>query len=198
MQIARRTLIIAATGLLLASAGVIAADRNAALAQQLTGNWKLEPSASDDPQAKLVEAIATRKKPRRPRREPAIDEVFIPDEPVDPRRETEIWQNELATPPQLSINASGSDIRIGANERDLRSFSPGQPYARVDTRGTAKISSSWKSGSFEVRERYQRYDRGGSRTETYALDKTGRLVFTRVVQMPMFGSITIRSVYSRI
>jgi hypothetical protein len=187
----------AALALLLVLGGhASASDRDAAAAARLSGTWSLDTAASDDPQGKLREAIATRKEPRR-RRDPQLDEVFVPDEPRDPRRETQIWENELAAPSLLTIKFGTNEIRVTTGERETRVFSPGQPYARVDSRGTARISSTWKGSSFEVRERYQRYDRGGSRTDIYSLDRADRLVFTRVVQMPMFGAVTIRSVYVR-
>jgi hypothetical protein len=182
---------------LLAGSHAFASDRDGAAAARLSGTWSLDAAASDDPQGKLREAIATRKEPRRPRRDTQLDEVFVPDEPRDPRHETQVWESELAAPPVLTIAIQGSEFRVNSGERDTRVFAPGQPYARVDTRGTAKISSTWKGSSFEVRERYQRYDRGGSRTEMYSLDRTDRLVFTRIVQMPMFGTVTIHSVYGR-
>jgi hypothetical protein len=192
----RSTFRAALTLLLVLGGHASAADREAAAAARLSGSWSLDASVSDDPQGKLSEAIATRKEPRR-RREPQLDEVYVPDEPRDPRHETQVWENELAAPSLLTIGIANDEIRVTTGERETRVFSPGQPYARVDTRGTARISSTWKGSSFEVRERYQRYDRGGSRTEIYSLDRTGRLVFTRVVQMPMFGAVTIRSVYVR-
>lgn len=174
-----------------------ATERGAAAAARLSGTWNLDAARSDDPQAKLAEAVATRVKPRRPRREMQLDEVFVPEEPVDPRRETEAWEHELAAPATLTITARPDEVRIATGPREQRVHAPGQPYARVDARGTAQISSAWKAATFEVRERYQRYDRGGSRTETYALDRDGRLVFTRVIRLPMFGTVTIRSIYLR-
>ena len=100
---------------------------------------------------------------------------------------------QLVIPGTLRIAVDGEEIVLDEGRSSPRRFYPGEPYARVDAMGTAKITAAWARANFQVIEKY---DSHRSNRETYAVDqRSGNLVVTRVVERPGMKDIVLRSVY---
>jgi hypothetical protein len=98
----------------------------------------------------------------------------------------------LVAPATLRLREERSDIVIEAAGGPTRRLSPGEPHARVDSLGTARITSRWRSGALTIEEDYRR--RTVNR-ESYAVDGSGKLKVTRSVTRPGLPTVTVHSVY---
>jgi hypothetical protein len=192
--------------LLITPVAVMAAAPTSGCAR-LCGQWVLDAAHSDAPEAVLDTALATYKEPRaRRERGPAGDgpvgDVIADMErsigPIFDRPRRADLRSELLTvvtaPATLEFDRRGAEILIRAPARGERRLSVGTPHARVDAIGTARISSSWKSGALVVRERY---DRKRGYAETYTLQRDGSLLVTREVERPGLKTLRLRALYQR-
>ena len=168
------------------------------------GEWKLDPAASTDVAATLESALATYKppRPRRMRASPGdiageseaefLDSLDRMPGPEDrPQLRVELLRL-LQPPPLLTVRQDRNDIVIEAEGGPTRRVTPGEPHARVDALGTARIESRWRSGALAIEESYRRRT---SNRETYALDAPGRLKVTRSVTRPGLSTVTVQSSY---
>jgi hypothetical protein len=167
------------------------------------GQWQLDPSASEPVQPAIDAALSRYKEPRRrPVRAPRGDIVAETqaefenslDEPVaGPGRRTRL-REELArllrAPDALELSSTGADVLIQGGG-GARRFTPGEPHARVDGRGTARISAQWRGKTLSIAETY---DRRTSNREVYAIEGN-TLVVTRTIERQGLPDVTVRSVY---
>jgi hypothetical protein len=86
-------------------------------------------------------------------------------------------------------------VLISADGQTAQSLTPGEPHARVDRYGTARISVRWRGQQLEVSERY---DRRNHQEKTYALHGADSLQVLQVIARPGLPRITVRSVYRRL
>lgn len=174
----------------------------------LCGEWRLDASASDTPDRTLDAAFAKFKDPRpRRMREPVGDNLGEMGQAADefalgplidrPRRKElrEELQGMLRQPQQLRISARDNDVLISADGQTALSLTPGEPHARVDRYGTAKISVRWQGSKLVISEKY---DRRNQQEKTYAVTgPDGALQLLQVIARPGLPRVTMRSVYRR-
>jgi len=174
----------------------------------LCGEWRLDTAASDNPQ-QVLDAAFTQFKDPRPRRMrtpvgdslgeigQAADEATLGPLIDRPRRKElrEELQGMLRQPQQLRLAARDSDVLIFADGQAAQSLTPGEPHARVDRYGTARISVRWQGQQLLVSESY---DRRNKQEKTYALrGADGSLQVLQVIRRPGLPRVTVRSVYRR-
>ncbi len=173
----------------------------------LCGRWVLDAAHTDAAEAALDTALATYKEPR-PRRErgaaghgPVGDVVADMERSIGPildrplRDDLRVELLGLVMPPAtLEFDRRGPEILIRAPARGERRVSVDRPHARVDAAGTARISSSWKSGALVISERY---DRKREYIETYTVQRDGSLLVTRDVERPGLKDLRLKALYRR-
>ena len=104
-------------------------------------------------------------------------------------------QQQLKVPAQLRLSVNDDVVLVDEGGTSPRRFEPGQPYSRVDSIGTAKITIRLQGSVFEVVENY---GKGRSNRESYAApDKGARLTVTRTLSRPGMKDIKIQSVYAQ-
>jgi len=175
----------------------------------LCGEWRLDAAASDSP-AQVLDAAFINFKDPRPRnvtRPPptATDDVVVAsiDEeslgptfkrlPRDGLREE--LQKMMRQPSELRLAASGQDIRISSNTGPGDRLTPGEPHARVDRYGTAKISTGWKGSRLVVIEKY---DHGNQQQTTFGLRKADEaLEVVQLITRSGLPRVSFRTVYRR-
>jgi len=174
----------------------------------LCGEWRLDAAASDAPDRVLDAAFADFKDPRpRRMREPVGDNLGEMGQAVDefalgplidrPRRKElrDELQSMLRQPQQLRFTARDSDVLIAADGQTAQSLTPGEPHARVDRYGTAKISVRWQGSKLVIKESY---DRRNKQEKTYAMmGADGALQLLQVITRPGLPRVTVHSVYRR-
>lgn len=168
------------------------------------GAWQLDAAASDDVDRALDRSFAEYKPPRLKRMraprgdieaetaaefEYQLDRMPGPEDRPQLRAEV---ARLVASPKTLRLSEERSDIVIEAVGGPTRRVSPGEPHARVDSLGTARIKSRWRSGALTIEEDYRR---GTVNRETYTVDNAGRLKVTRSVSRPGLPTVTVHSVY---
>ncbi|MET0280388.1 MAG: hypothetical protein ABW278_04590 [Steroidobacteraceae bacterium] len=174
---------------------------------RLCGQWVLDTAHSDAPEAVLDAALTTYKEPRArrergPQGDGPVGDVIADMErsigPIFDRPHRDDLRAELlavvTAPATLEFDQRGTEILIRAAARGERRLSVGNPHARVDAIGTARINSSWKSGALVVTERY---DRKREYAETYTLQRDGSLLVTREVERPGLKTLRLRAIYQR-
>ncbi len=101
----------------------------------------------------------------------------------------------LGTSTRLSVAVKPGDVEVQGDDLPPRDYQPGERITRYDEYGTATLTSRWDGSAFELRERYTS---GARLVERYDLDTTGTLVYTRILQDPTVGKLTVKSVYNRV
>ncbi|MEY4761909.1 MAG: hypothetical protein RLZZ200_1765 [Pseudomonadota bacterium] len=167
--------------------------------------WTLDAEASTDAEEALEDALDEYKEEELRLRGPrgsdmaSIEKAEMEESlgPLQrrPRREelhAELKQR-LVIPASLRISQDGQEFRIDEGRGGPRRFDLEEPYSRVDSFGTARISARLSGNSFTVAEKYRR---GRSNTEAYAVDaKSGMLVVTRTLTRQSMPHLVVRSVY---
>jgi hypothetical protein len=101
----------------------------------------------------------------------------------------------LGTSTRLSLEIQPDDIHVRRDNLPPRDYQPGERITRYDQYGAANVSSRWDGQAFELRERYTT---GARLVERYDVDAAGALVYTRTLQDPTVGKLTVRSIYHRV
>jgi hypothetical protein len=176
----------------------------------LCGEWQLDTAASDSPAQVLDAAFINFKDPkaRHVTRPPpaAGDEAMVASMDAESLGPTfkrlprdglrEELQNMMRQPSQLRLAASGPDIRISSNTGPGDRLTPGEPHARVDRYGTARISTAWKGSRLVVTEKY---DRANRQETTFGLRKAdAALEVVQVITRSGLPRVAFRTVYRRI
>lgn len=168
-------------------------------------DWRLDETASTDVEDALDDAIDEyrEEKPKR-RRSPGSDYEAIAkaelEESLGPMRQRparealrEELQRLLVIPPSLRIKQDGKELRLEEGRGSPRRFDLDESYSRVDSVGTAEVSTRLTAGNFVITENYRR---GRSNREAYAVDPKGdRLVVTRTLSRPAMPTLVVKSVY---
>jgi hypothetical protein len=191
---------------------------------RLSGSWRLDAAASDDPdakighatsvaQAKLRKALsrygygpdsADRDMPPSDSSSDAPDYSY--DTPGDryggPGRvgpdfrglKTRLHQ-ALTPPTELRLAVDGDLVTITDEPLPPRDYRLNERLSRFDEYGSASITTTWAHDQFVLKSKYSSH---ASRTETYQVDPaSGQLILTQLFVDPTVGKITIRSVYRR-
>lgn len=182
--------------------GVWALAASAGGDMHLAGHWQLERSASDNFEAKLADyARQARAKWRQPgmRGRPDSKQVEplpeeLPPETADEMRDR--MGETLRPADDLQIEVRGNEVRLVADKGPMRTFIPGETLLRMDTSGTAEISTTWSGSTLTMRSKYMERAR---RTQQYTLDRNGDLLHV-VLQVtdPMSGKLELKSTYRRV
>ena len=172
---------------------------------KLCASWVLDPTASTDVAAAIDSAVDTYKeeKVRRPRSGNDIASMARAEleEGLGPMRSrpqrdelrTQL-QQQLKVPEKVRLAVDDEVVLVDEGAKSPRRFEPGQPYSRVDSVGTAKITIRLQGSVFEVIENY---GKGRSNRESYAAaPKGGNLIVTRTLSRPGMKDIKIISVYA--
>ena len=172
---------------------------------KLCAHWQLDAPASTDPTDAINAAMAAYKEEKiRRRRTSTSDLATLANAELDeslgplrrrPEREElhEQLARQLVIPKELRFAVEGEDVVLDEGRSSPRRFHPGEPYARVDSVGTARISIQWQQGTFVV---YEDYKRNRSNRETYAIEPRGeRLIVTRSIERPALPNLVVRSIY---
>jgi hypothetical protein len=173
----------------------------------LCGGWQLDAAVSDALQPQLEAAFQHYKEPqpKRLKRTNSSDVATMAQEELDatlgpsvrrpPREELRAELVRILTSPtNLTMAAKGDNILIASGSTSARQLTPGEPHARVDSEGTARIRCEWLQNRLVVTETY---DRRRQSRETYELQPRGIMVITRSVERPGLPTIKLRSVYRR-
>lgn len=172
---------------------------------KLCANWVLDAAASTDVSAAIDAAVASYKEEKVRRIRSGNDIASLERAELEeglgpmrsrPQREelrTQL-QQQLKVPGQLRLSVNDDVVLVDEGGTSPRRFEPGQPYSRVDSIGTAKITIRLQGSVFEVVENY---GKGRSNRESYAAaDKGARLTVTRTLSRPGMKDIKIQSVYA--
>ena len=192
---------------------------------QLTGTWRLDKSASDDPDAKVAKVFAAAQSKLRhslsrynyPKDEggdqtsaagdtapDAPDYSF--DTPGDryggPGRVGPDFRGlrlrlrqALIPPTALQLAVQGDLVSITSDQLPSRDYRLGERISRFDEYGTAVITATWTHQEFVLQSNYTTH---ASRSETYQVaPDTGALTLTQQIVDPTVGKIILHSVYRR-
>jgi hypothetical protein len=190
----------------------------------LTGQWQLDKSASDDANAKIEAAIDAAESKLRKRLANAgfsqYDQPSGPRRGHGPGNDTNSGaalngeeysqtgyigpdfnalrhnlQRILGSAKTLTIDVKPDDVRIAGDGGPPRDYPPDDSFTRIDEYGTARIDTSWKGATFDLRSRY---DSKATLTESYSADeRAGTLTVMRHLTDPVAGKLTVRAVYRR-
>jgi hypothetical protein len=188
----------------------------------LNGDWRLDKSASDDPEAtiaKVMNAAESKLHQRLVRAygqdpsDQASHDDSAPDAPdysfdtpgdryggpgrVGPDfRGLRVRLRQALTPPaSLNLDVQGDLVTITADQLPPRVYRLGEKISRFDEYGTAVITATWTHAEFVIKSNYSGH---APRNDTYVVDPaTGALTFTQQITDPMVGKIAVRSVYRR-
>jgi hypothetical protein len=170
-------------------------------AASITGDWVIDPAASDDFDALLKQAIAAQdQKMRKRMRAPLVGEHEVPPLGLLPPEEPELVNQRLAEQlrPASTLKLGWLDgtLQISGDGEPARSFFPGRSASRIDVAGTGQISAGWDGDRFVVRTKY-----AGSelRLQGFGIDPaSGRLVVTLSVKSDTLNKLDVTTRYRRV
>jgi hypothetical protein len=189
----------------------------------LDGSWRLDTSASDDPDAAIAKAVEQAQSKLRHRlasygygqdSQPGGHDTS-PDAPdytydtpgdryggpglvgPDFRGLRTRLREALLPPAQLRLEVDGDLVGIAEEGLPARSYRLGERLSRIDLYGTAIIKASWDHDEFVLKSNYS--SPRASRTDSYRVSpSTGALTLTRQFTDPTVGKIVLHSIYRRI
>jgi hypothetical protein len=189
----------------------------------VVGSWRLDKSASDDPDATIAKAMHTAEAKLHhrlakygygPDRDATADRDTPPDGPdysfdtpgdryggpgfigPDFRGLRARLQEALDPPARLVLEADSDLVTITENELPPRDYRLGEDLSRIDEYGTARISATWSHDAFVMKSNYS--SPRAKRTDTYEVNPaTGALTLTQQFDDPIVGRILLHSIYRR-
>jgi hypothetical protein len=195
-----------ATGLI--AGGCSSLDtRPAPAATTMTGEWRVDPAASDDFDRKLtalLQQFHRREQPRPPfQGQPAaggggggaaqIDPLMMPLE--DPEKLHTRLADDLRPSAALRIALLDDGVEITRDSEPTRQYRPGQTVSRIDSSGAASVSCGWDQGAFVVRAKYTNHGGRSWRLQHDAASDTLRVTFS--ASNPQYGQIEVHTLYRR-
>ena len=169
------------------------------------GTWQMDGAASEAVAPAVDAALAKYKPPKMKRYRAIRGDIASETEaefqaslderpgPADRGKLREDLLRQLDTPAQFTLRLEGDEVVIEPQGGYRRRVTPGEPHARVDELGTARIVSAWRGGSLTITETYRRKTQN---REVYALDPAGaRLQVTRSVTRPGLPTVVVHSTY---
>jgi hypothetical protein len=190
----------------------------------IVGSWRLDKSASDDPDATIAKAMHTAESKLHRR---LAKYGYGPDHPDtssdhDPAAEGPDYSfdtpgdryggpgfigpdfrglrarlDEALDPPdQLVLEADADLVTITEDQLPPRDYHVGERLSRIDEYGTARISATWSHDAFVMKSSYS--SPHATRIDTYEVNpSTGALTLTQQFDDPIVGKILLHSVYRR-
>ena len=211
--------------LLVGGAGGCATVTIAPSDSRLSGQWQLDPAASDDTSAKVSKLIAAAQEKERKRRE-SSGYGTVASMPSGPGRgggsrnggQSQNQAQEpsddfgamlgpdfgelrsrlmlvLQVPPSLRIEVEDEEVSVAPGDAPPRDYHTGEQFSRIDEYGTGKINTSWSGKAFILEVRYS--NRGTLRQQYLVNPQSDTLVLTRTLTDAMVGKVQLRSVYRR-
>lgn len=177
------------------------------LVVDLSGEWQLNASLSDDPQV-LLEQHRPARRPERERRPPGDavetnagnaapppggpqssgERAPVRRRPDEPSR----IEDYVVQPARLSIQQGGQELRLVADGSPTR-FVYGVRFGTSSMRGVSRRRSGWEANAFVT---YEEVTDGPDVTSTYALQGNQLIVSTRVSGGGV-PNLAFRAVYDR-
>jgi hypothetical protein len=193
-------------------------------ASHVVGSWRLDESASDDPDATIAKAMHTAeaklhhrlakygygldRDATSPERDTGADGPdYSFDTPGDRYggpgfigpdfRSLQARLHEALDPPDRLVLEADSDlVTITEDQLPPRDYHTGETLSRIDEYGTARISAKWSHDAFIMKSSYS--SPRGRRTDTYEVSPaTGALTVTQEFDDPTVGKIIVHSIYRR-
>jgi hypothetical protein len=188
------------------------------------GSWRIDESASDDPDATIAKAMHTAESklhrrlakygygPDRTDTTPDHDTGadgpdYSFDTPGDRYggpgfigpdfRGLQARLEEALDPPERLVLAADSDlVTITEDQLPPRDYHTGEALSRIDEYGTARISAKWSHDAFIMKTSYS--SPRARRTDTYEVNPgSGALSVTQEFDDPTVGKIILHSTYRR-
>ena len=173
---------------------------------KLCGVWTLVETESTDVAAVIADAVAGYKEEKiRTVRHRSADLAVMAQAELEeslgplrmrPQRDDLHKQQtqQLVIPEHLRVSLAEAIVVVDEQRSSPRRFEAGEPYSRVDSIGTAKITIRRQPDELLVSEDY---GRSRSNRELYKVAPKGnRLVVTRTVERPGLKTLIVRSVYA--
>jgi hypothetical protein len=173
---------------------------------KLCGSWTLLSAESSDVAAVIADAVAGYKEEKiRTVRHRSADLAAMAQAELEeslgplrlrPQRDELHKQltQQLVIPEHLNVRLVDAVVVLDEQRSSPRRFEAGEPYSRVDSIGTAKITIRRQADELLVNEDY---GRSRSNRELYKVAPKGeRLVVTRTIERPGLKTLVIRSVYA--
>jgi hypothetical protein len=190
---------VLALALILPSCATVATEPPAVAT--LAGSWQLDAAASDDFDRKLEHALDTERNRMRARhgsagtgRGSAADPDALVMPPEEPAKERARLAEDLRPPATLRISVNSDSVEITRDAEPVRRFQPGQEVSRLDSSGTAIVSSDWKQSAFVI---HARYTNKSSREWRFEVDAAGLLHLNFTAKHAEFGSFALQTAYRR-
>jgi hypothetical protein len=189
----------------------------------VVGSWRLDKSASDDPDATIAKAMHTAESKLHHRLAkygygPDRDAVADRDTPADGPdysfdtpgdryggpgfigpdfRGLRARLEEALDPPDLLVLQVDSDlVTITEDQLPPRDYHVGEDLSRIDEYGTSRISATWSHDAFVMKSKYS--SPRATRIDTYEVNpSTGALTLTQQFDDPIVGKILLHSLYRR-
>ena len=178
----------------------------AAPCSKLCGSWTLLAGESSDVAAVIADAVAGyREEKIRTMHHRTADLAVLAQAELDeslgplrmrPQRDDLHKQltQQLVIPEHLNLSLADAIVVLDEQRGSPRRFEAGEPYSRVDSIGTAKITIRRQSDELLVKEDY---GRSRSNRELYKVAPKGdRLVVTRTIDRPGLKTLVVHSVYA--
>lgn len=192
---------------------------------QLSGAWRLDRAASDDPDATINKAMSVAESKLRHRLAkygygPPPDQPPGPDSSPDApdysfdtpgdryggpglvgpdfRGLRSRLRQALVPPGALHLKVEDDVVAIGADQLPPRDYHLGEKLSRLDEYGTAIITPSFSHQQFILKSNYTTYTSHAQRIDTYEVNPaSGALTLTEQINDPTVGKILVHSVYRR-
>jgi hypothetical protein len=168
---------------------------------RINGQWVLDTAASDNFDSKLTQLIETARERMRPRkirdrseRETAL--TLPEDLPAEAPDRIRGRLDEMLRPAvTLGIAAHDTQIEVLADAGPARVFNLDQSVVRMDSSGTAEISTRWSGATLVLSSRYTHH---AQRTQQFTVNRGGELLkVSLIVNDPSTGKLELNSVYRR-
>jgi hypothetical protein len=190
----------------------------------VAGSWRLDSSASDDPDALIAKAVNEAESKLRHRLakygyapDPAANSGghdssgeapdYSYDTPGDRYggpglvgpdfRGLRLRLREALLPPrQLQLEFDGDLVSIAEDQLPARDYRTGERLSRIDNYGTSVITASWDHDEFVLKSSYS--SPRASHTQSFRVNPaTGALLLTQQLNDPTVGKIVVHTVYRR-
>ena len=173
-------------------------------AATMTGNWRMDPTTSDDFERKLAPLllqVRRHEQPRPPMAGPPgagggaaeIDPLIMP--PEDPEKLRARLGDELRPAAALRIALSGDSVEITRDAEPMRKFVPTQTISRIDSSGAARLECGWDQAAFVILAKYTNRGSRSWRLEHDAATDSLRVTFES--NSPEYGHLEMHTLYRR-
>jgi len=174
------------------------------VAATMAGDWRIDPSASDDFDRKLTQILQQIRRHEQPRAPMAgqpgpgaggaqIDPLLMP--PEDPEKLHARVADDLRPSAALRIAMSGDGLEITRDSEPTRQFLPTQTVSRIDSSGAAILDCGWDRGAFVIRAKYTNHGARSWRLEHDVASDTLRVTFK--ANHPDYGQLELHTLYRR-